>query len=346
MEEQKELIIMTGACGRIGKALIRQLGEEYHIIAMDLLGQLSAVGKEELLAVDLSSDDSVYQAFQYIKDNYSQYKIASVIHLAAYYSFSERESPLYEKITIEGTKRLLKALRAFSVEQLIFSSTMLVHAPCQIHEKITESWPLKEDWGYPRSKIRTEEIIRQQSREIPYVIFRIAGAYDEQCSSIPISHQIQRIYEKTLESHFFPGNLAHGSSFVHFDDVVSAFLQAIKKRHELSKETVLLIGEPKTLSYGEMQKKISKFLWGKEMHTFSMPKAFAKLGAAIKNAFTSGFIKPWMVDIADDNYILDISRAKKILNWQPKRYLADELQKMLERLQEDPHGWYKHNGLE
>ena len=55
-------------------------------------------------------------------------RIASVIHLAAYYDLSGEPSPLYEQIIVGGTERLLEQLRQFQVEQFVFSSTMLVHA--------------------------------------------------------------------------------------------------------------------------------------------------------------------------------------------------------------------------
>jgi len=39
-------------------------------------------------------------------------RIASGIHLAAYYDFSGEPSPLYDEITVRGTERLLRALQA------------------------------------------------------------------------------------------------------------------------------------------------------------------------------------------------------------------------------------------
>lgn len=53
----------------------------------------------------------------------------AVFHLAAYYSFSGKDSPLYKKITVEGTERMLRELQAFEVGQFIFSSSMLVANP-------------------------------------------------------------------------------------------------------------------------------------------------------------------------------------------------------------------------
>jgi nucleoside-diphosphate-sugar epimerase len=37
------------------------------------------------------------------------------------------------------------------------------------------------------------------------------------------------------------------------------------------------------------------------------------------------FIKPWMIDFADDHYALDVSRARTPLGWYPKHSLREAL---------------------
>jgi nucleoside-diphosphate-sugar epimerase len=70
-------------------------------------------------------------------------QIASVVHLAAYYDFSGEPSPKYDEVTVRGTERLLRAFQAFHIEQFIFSSTMLVHAPSEPGQRINEYWPIE-----------------------------------------------------------------------------------------------------------------------------------------------------------------------------------------------------------
>jgi len=53
-----------------------------------------------------------------------------------------------------------------------------------------------------------------------------------------------------------------------------------------------------------------------------------------------------MIDRADDHYELDISRAMKLLGWEPKHNLIDTLPGMIKNLKEDPEKWYKENKLE
>ncbi len=344
----KQVVIITGACGRIGANIVRKLSPDYRIVGFELLRALYASANEELVPVDLSSDESVHQAFMHIRNFYGN-KISSVIHLAAYYSFSDQNYTNYERITVQGTQRLLNSLQDFEVGQFIFSSTMLVHAPCNRDQKIDENSPICAKWAYPCSKVATEELIHQLHGKIPTVILRIAGVYDDLCHSIPIAHQIQRIYENQLEAHLFAGNLLNGSSFLHMDDLVDAIALCVKKRNELPPELTLLLGEPNTLSYDAIQRQIGMLLHGKEIKTYSIPKPLAKLGSFFQNLVPFGprpFIKPWMIDFADDNYTLDISSAKRFLGWEPKRSLERTLPIMIEALKKDPAQWYKINGLE
>jgi nucleoside-diphosphate-sugar epimerase len=57
------------------------------------------------------------------------------------------------------------------------------------------------------------------------------------------------------------------------------------------------------------------------------------------------FVKPWMIDLADDHYELDITKAKKVLGWIPKHTLEETLPIMIEELKKDPENWYKINQL-
>ena len=346
-KKKKGVILVSGSSGRIGTSLIKQLGNDYHIVGFELMKALYASANEELVPVDVSSPESVTQAFRHIEDFYG-HKILSVVHLAAYYSFEDQGYQKYKKITVEGTKNILLALQNFEVEQFIFSSTMLVHKPMDPEHAITENSPIEGRWAYPMSKIETEEVIHKYRGKIPSVILRISGVYDDLCHSIPIANQIQRIYEKQMAGHFFPGDTSHGASFMHMDDLIEALLLCIKKRKELAQETILLIGDDQTLSTDEMQRKISESLFGKSMRTYRIPKALAWLGVTLQNmlfAKQKSFIKPWMVRLADDDYHLNVTLAKQVLGWQPKHHLSKDLDVILENMKKDPEAWYKINGL-
>lgn len=347
---EKPLIVITGGAGLIGAHLAQAAAAHYRVVALDVKPPAQAQAASEFIECDMTQEASVARALALVRERYGT-QLASVIHLAAYYDFSGAPSPLYRTLTVEGTRRLLRQLRGFAVEQFVFSSTLLVMKPVEDEESvITERSPVEdpeETWDYPRSKLEAERVIRQERGAIPSVILRIAGVYDDEGHTIPIAQQISRIYEKKLESYFFPGDADHGQAFVHLADLVDCFMRVIELRNELGPAELFLIAEPDVMSYAELQEQIGELLHGEEWPAIRIPKVAAKVGAwAQENLLgQETFIKPWMVDLADTHYPVEIARARTRLGWEPQHRLRDTLSKMVGTLKEHPRAWYKLNKL-
>jgi nucleoside-diphosphate-sugar epimerase len=347
VHSQKEIILITGGSGHIASALIQRLASSYEIVGLDATGTPPAPA--QCIPIDLESDASVEQALQQVRQQYGN-RIASVLHLAAYYSFTGEPDAKYYTVNVLGTRRLLHALQSFEVAQFVFSSSILVHAPQEPGHPINEDSRLEPKWDYPKSKVEAEEVIRQEHGHIPYAIFRIAGVYENECRLPALAQQIQRIYEQKLIGRVFPGNSAHGQASVHLDDLVEAFAAVVEKRSGLPKELTLLIGEPETPSYGQIQHELGRLIHGEPAEVREIPKVLAKTGAWLEEVALpkeeEPFIKPWMIDLADDHYELDISRATNLIEWMPKHRLLSTLPEMIYALRNDPVHWYKINKLD
>jgi len=344
----KPIVAITGSSGLIGSRLAKALSDKYRTIGLDVKPPPDGAPDSEFVECDLTEDQSVASAMQTVKSDFG-HQMASVVHLAAYYDFSGEPSPLYDELTVAGTRRLLQSLVDFEVEQFVFSSSLLVMEPAEEGELVTENSPTSADWDYPESKIEAEQVIRNHRGRIPAVILRLAGVYDEDCHSVPISQQIARIDQKQLESYFFPGDADHGQAFIHLDDLTDALVSAVNHRRDLDDFEVLLLAEPDVMSYAELQDSIGELLQDREWPTIRIPKAVAKIGAWAKDKLASednpAFIKPWMIDLADQHYPVAIDRARRKLGWEPRHRLRDTLPEMIRRLQNDRTAWYAANGL-
>lgn len=270
--KQLPIVVITGAAGKIGSALSKRLKENYQVVGFDLIEDACDI------PIDITSKHSVSLAFQLFKERYGQH-IAAFIHLAAYYDFTGEYSSMYDKVNVEGTRNLLDALQEFEVERMIYASTMLVQKPCQPGESIDESSPLAPRWAYPKSKAKTEQVIQDHHASIPYLIFRLAGLYDDETCVPTLAHQIARTYERDIKSKFFAGDKEAGQSFIHLDDLVTLFEKAIQKRQDLSKTEVINAGEPDVLSYQQLQQHISRLIHNEDAQIINLPEHVAKTGA-------------------------------------------------------------------
>ncbi|ODT04522.1 MAG: nucleoside-diphosphate sugar epimerase [Gemmatimonadetes bacterium SCN 70-22] len=353
MTADNRIIIVTGSNGRIGDAVMRRFAGRFtDVVGFDRKAPNPPPPGCVYIPVEITSDEGVHEGLRTIRDHHGTH-VAAVIHLAAYYDFFGRPSAMYDEVTVRGTGRLLRGLRAlgFHVEQFVFSSTMLVHPPGEPGEFITEEWPLEPTWAYPESKVRTEQLILEERGDVPAVLLRISGVYDDLAHSIPLANQIQRIYERDLTSRLYSGSTAHGQSFMHMDDLVDAIERVVERRAALPPEIAILLGEPEALTYDELQHTIARLLRGSSKETIEIPSqlsAVTKAGAWVLDQIPGqeAFIKPWMIDRANDHYALDITRARTLLGWEPKRSLRETLPKMIAALLADPLGWYRENDLE
>jgi nucleoside-diphosphate-sugar epimerase len=349
----KPIVLITGAAGNIGRSLASALADAYTIIGFDKPGEKADF---PLFDIDLTKEESIAAAFAGFHKEHGSH-IASVIHLIAYFDFTGEDNPLYETVNVEGTRRLLRALQDFEVEQFVYSGTMLVHAPGKPGEPIREDHPIEPGWAYPESKAAAEEVIREEHGRIPYVLLHLAGLYDEKTSVPTLANQIARIYERDLQSYVYSGSTTVGQAMLHRNDMLDAFRRTVDRRKKISSGTVILIGEQEAIGYDTLQDEIGYLIHGaEEWPTLRVPKAVAAAGAwaqdkiepLVPDALDQGerpFVKPFMVRMADDHYELDISRAREMLGWEPRHRLKHELPAMIAALKKDPAGWYKANRL-
>ncbi len=340
------MVLVTGSTGLIGSRVVADLARDHNVVGLDVKPPAQLPVGASFVACDLSREQDTERALADVLEQAGA-AIASVIHLAAYYDFSGKPSPLYRDLTVLGTERLLRGLRVFDVEQFVFSSSHLVMKAAEPGERLTEESPVEPTWAYPNSKIEAEASIRREHGDIPIVILRIAGVYTDECQSIPIAQQIARIHQRELESHLFPGHTDRGQPFVHLDDVVACVRRVVERRSALGPEELFLVAEPEILTYADLQHRIGELVHGTEWTTLRIPKAVAKAGAWVEGVLSGEetFIKPWMIDLADAHYPLDITRARTRLGWEPRRRLHDCLGGMVAFLLRDPVGWYKRNKL-
>lgn len=345
---EKGIVLITGANGFIGGALTERLSRHYRVIGLDRSPSNGSSGLEASYGIDLADDASVAEALERIRNDHGT-RLDACIHLAAYFDITGEPNPLYEKVNVEGSRRLITALRDFDIDQFVYASSMLVHEPKPLpDEPIDENSPIGPTWPYPQSKADAEAVLRHSRGKIPVVFLRFAGVYDDEGHSAFLAEQIAGVYEHRVSAHLYPGMLCAAQSALHLEDLTAAVERTVARRSELSGETAILVGEPETLGYAEIQDIVHREIHGEDWTTVRIPKTVAKLGTWIEEEVLGhdGFVKQWMVDDANAHYILDISRARELLGWEPRHSLRETLPIIVRALKNDPQAWYEANKLD
>ena len=135
----RPVVLITGSSGFLGQAIAAHLVRRYRVVGLDTEQPKSPVQHVETILVDLTSDEKVQGALEAVRNRVGT-RLASIIHLAAYYDLSGEDNPKYTAVNVEGTRRLLRYLETVfdGVEQFVFASTLLVHAPTEPGRPITE----------------------------------------------------------------------------------------------------------------------------------------------------------------------------------------------------------------
>jgi nucleoside-diphosphate-sugar epimerase len=347
------LVLITGATGAIGRRLTAALAESYRVVGMDLE---CAGANCPCVEVDLGDPHGTDAALAALARDHGG-RFAAVVHLAAYFDFTGEPNPLYQRVNVDGSRNLVRALQAYEVERFVFSGTMLVHAPAAPGERVDEETPLAPSWPYPRSKAEAEEVIRQERGGMAVTFLHLAGLYDETTAVPTLAHQIARIHERAPKSRLYAGDQQAGQSLIHIDDLIDLIRRVVDRRGTLPDEVTMLAGEPDAVSYAELQDRIGELIHG-EPHwsTFSLPKPLARAGSwfetkaepLVPDALDKGekpFERPFLVDMADDHYALDIGRAEELLDWRPRHDIRRDLASLTAALRDDPVGWYEANGV-
>ena len=316
METRRPVVVVTGSRGLIGSALIHRLLPFYTVIGCDLAGA-DRPEADAFVPIDVTESASVWRALGRVRENFGD-RLASVVHLATDHRAAGRPTAEQRKVTLEGTARLLGALTTFDVEQLIFPSTTLVHAPTGPGERIDEASPIDAPTSFSDAKLRTERLLRAHRVGIPTLILRIADVYTDQAQEPSLVRRIDRIGRRDPNGPATPRDIQADHALVHVDDVTDAIFRGIARRRRLPSELTLLIGEPDPPADAELQNRIGELLRSRDWA--SVP-----------------------VDRTRPRYALDLDRARRFLGWHATHHVMEMLPAILAARGRDPAAWARAN---
>ena len=120
MVADKPIVLITGSEGTLGSAISAALADAFTVVGFARECHKNAA----CITADITSDQALVNACTQLRERHGD-RIASVIHLAAFFDFSGESDPRYDEVNVRGTQKLIQALQSFKVEQFVYASPVL-----------------------------------------------------------------------------------------------------------------------------------------------------------------------------------------------------------------------------
>lgn len=308
-------ILITGGAGFIGSTLAdKLLNDGYNIFVVDNFNDNYDVGIKER-NIKNSINNPNYKLYRLdicdkknIAEIFAKNNITIVIHFAAKVNvrYSVNNPIKYVKNNIEGTVNILECMKDFGCKKIIFASSSSVYGNCSA-EKFSESLNLTKPISpYAATKIACEQFLYTYSElyNIQAVCLRLFTVYGPRQRPDLAIHKFLNLMcqNKTLPVY---GNGETIRDYTYIDDVIQGFCKAIN--YNSTKYEIFNIGNGSSVSLTKMIKTLEQVL-NKKAKIEYLP-------------FQQGDAK---------RIICDISKAKKILDYNPKTDFNNGIKKFVE----------------
>lgn len=295
---KKHKILITGATGFLGKHLAWCLSKTKHEIYLTAAHEDINSGVYKL---DLTNINQMKKKIKEIRPTIV-YHIGAVVNLTRDFEIAKK----CFQINLFGTLNLLEALKNSPPKKFIFTSTEEVYGKGKIPYK--ENQLCFPPSPYAVSKIAAEDLCKIYAQDLNFslIIFRIGTMYG------PENHKlrfISQIINNAINNEDIYLNSGHKKrDYVYVKDVVDALILA--KELNMSKSCEII-----NLGGGTSYRLIDLV---KTVITLTKSKSKILVGKIPERKYESS------------EWLLDISKAEKLLNWYPKISLEKGLREIIE----------------
>jgi nucleoside-diphosphate-sugar epimerase len=348
-----ETIVITGASGFIGEHLLDILKEKYHIHAFARRTQKEVgIPQHKNIIwdlVDITDKKQLTYTFNQIK---SRHNIEYIIHLAAYYDFSDQYkiTDTYEQTNILGTKYILEIAKEYKVKHFIFASSLVASKFPPKDDLVYEGSELDADFPYAITKRKGEELVQEYSKHFKCSIVRFAAVFSDCCNYEPLYNFMTTWLSKSWKSRMIAGQGRMAIPYIHINCITDILYKVIERTDSLPKLNIFLASSDKPISLLELFLRSTKLYTGVEKKPIFVPVFLSKIWVIIRDMFgrlvgKRPFERYWMLKYIDQEYHTDCAYTKQILEWEPNnRHQIDRrLIYLIENLKNNPHEWHRKN---
>jgi UDP-glucose 4-epimerase len=317
-------VVVLGASGNVGTSLLERLAGDPDVESVVGIARRRPrldVPKTDWAEADLASSD-LAPLFR---------SADAVVHLAWLIQPARDRRHLW-RVNVEGSSRVFRAVADAGVPALVYASSVGVYSPGPKDRLVDESWPrdgIRSNL-YSRAKAEVErrlDVFEREHQTVRVVRLRPGVIFKREAAS-----GIRRLFAGP----FLPSPLVRPGLLPFFPDVPGLRLQAV---HSLD------VGEAYRLAvrsdaHGAFnvaaEPVLDSRLLARELDARPVrmpPRALRGLVAASWRLRLQPTPPSW-IDVALGVPLLDSSRARRELGWEPRRSAVDAFRELLDGMRE------------
>ncbi len=308
-------VLVTGGAGFIGSHLAAKLAEANEVVIFDIftsghkknIEELQKKQNVKIMLIDVRDRDPLVK--------YSAEGFDYIFHLAAQTSVQMSiDDPIYTMDNnITGTLNVLQAAKELGGCKVVFSSSAAIYGDAPKLPKLEKMQPVPKS-PYAVTKIAGEQFCKvfHELYELPTVALRYFNVYGpNQDPKAEYAAVVPKFINRALEDEpaIIYGDGEQSRDFVYVDDVVDANIQAALSNK--ANGEVINIAAGKSTSVNQLAENISEIAETESIKPRLMPSR----PGDIRHSYA------------------DISKAKELMDWEPKTELRDGLRQTFEYFQ-------------
>lgn len=323
----KEKVMITGASGFLGFHLI-EAALKNNLEVYAAIRKSSNIAHLKSLPVSFTYPD--FSSIENLKHEIELNQYNYIIHAAGITKAKNQEE--YNRVNATFTFNLATAAEraAVSLKKFVFISSLAAVGPLKNYdEPISETTLPEPVTSYGRSKLLAEEKIK--NLKIPLIIFRPTAVYGPRDKDIFI---IFKSIQKGIEPYI--GRHEQQLSFVYSKDVASVSVNSLFNSHT----GVYNLSDGHCYSRYDLADDLKSLMQKKTMKFHLSRNMVNALAVTLENVYgfldkTPALNKEKINELSAMNWVCNIDKAKKELNYNPVYNLKTGLQESLD--------WYKKN---
>ena len=317
-------VVVTGASGNVGTSLLRALAadnEVEEIVGLARRRPLHAFPKTEWRSADVERDDLV-----------PLFRGADcVVHLAWAIQPSHDLASL-RRTNVDGSGRVFRAVRDAGVPALVHASSVGAYSPGPKDRAVEESWPTEgtPTSFYARHKAEVEALLDRFQLEAaetrvvrlrPGLIFKRSSAEEQ-----------RRYFLGPL----FPRMLARRGALAVVPDIPGLRFQAVHTRDVAEAYRLAVVGDARG-AYNVAAEPVldaPTLVQALGARLIPVPAAVARQAAAVSWRLRLQPTPPGWLDMGLSVPIMDTSRAREALGWEPRHSSVEAIRQVLSGIAE------------